>query len=195
MNEKPVYHHLSSLEQGFTLIETMVTLVILAVGLLALGTFYISMIDRQQVAQERMIAVHLAEQVMEFWQHDANDYVPSIDPLDCGLSAGTSQSPNPPPGPPPGFPCTYASLVVTYTILPSISQARAPLPTNPNNGGDPLVSPNPGTFPIRNMQAVVVDTPTPHKSVTPMLKVVKVSWTHKGKDQNPIVLTHIACLK
>jgi len=175
--------------KGFTLIETMVTLVILAVGLLALGVFYISVIDSQQVAQERLRAVHLAEQVMENWQYDANDYVPNIS-SGCVLSVPSSA-----PAYPASVSCAYSSLSVTYAIWSDTFQAQAPLPTNPNSGGAPLVSPNTGTFSIRNMQKVIVDTPTTHNSVTPMLKVVKVSWSHKGKAQQPVVLTHISRLQ
>jgi len=181
------------MEKGFTLIETMATLVILAVGLLALGTFYISLIDRQQVAQERIIAVHLAEQVMEFWQHDTNDYVPTISSA-CVLSTGSSSTPGTIP------PCTPASFPVKYTIQINTTPAQAPLPTKPNGCAasdpasrcKPLVNQNAGAFAIRDMKPVL--TPS-GSSVTPMLKVVKVSWSHKGKARQPIVLTHISSLK
>jgi len=175
--------------KGFTLIEAMVTLIILSVGLLALEKFYISVIDSQQVAQERLMATHLAEQMMEYWQHDANDYVPNIS-SGCALSDRTSA-----PAYPVSVTCTHSLLSVTYTIWSNTSQAQAPLPTNPNNGGAPLVAANGGAFSIRGMQAVVVDTPTTHNSVTPMLKVVKVSWSHKGNAQVPVVLTHISRLQ
>jgi len=176
--------------KGFTLIEAMVSMVILSVGLLALGTLYVNVMDKQQIAQERLMAVHLAEQVMEYWQHDATDYVPNIDST-CRLTPGSSSTPG------TISPCTTPTpFQVTYTISASISQAQAPLPTNPNNGGSPLVSPNPppnpGDFLIRNMQKVTGPAGT---SGVPMLKVVKVSWTHKGKTQTPVVLTHISRLQ
>ncbi len=172
--------------KGFTLIETMVTLVILAVGLLALGTFYISVIDGQQVAQERLMAVHLAEQVMENWQHDANDYAPNIS-SGCVLSVRSSA-----PTYPLSVTCTPSTLAVAYTILSDTSQAQAPLPFNPNDGGGPLVSSNTGNFSIRDMKQVVTAS---GNSVTPRVKVVTVSWLHKGKARTPVVLTHISRLQ
>jgi len=173
--------------KGFTLIETMVTLVILAVGMLALETLYISVIDSQQVAQERLIAVHLAEQVLEDWQYNAKDYVPNISGA-CVLSTRTSK-----PTYPLSVPCTPSTLAVQYTIWSDTSPAQAPLPTNPNDGRAPLLSPNPGSFSIRDMKQVV--TPAGVISAMPMLKVVKVSWKHKGKTQQPVVLTHISRLQ
>ena len=174
--------------KGFTLIETMVTLVILAVGMLALGTFYISMIDGQQVAQERLVAVNLAEQVLEDWQYNPKDYVPNISSA-CVLLTRTSK-----PTYPLSVSCTPSTLAVKYTIWSETSPAQAPLPTNPNDGGAPLLSPNPGTsLSSRDMKPVM--TPAGGSSVMPMLKVVKVSWTHKGKPQKAIVLTHISRLQ
>ncbi len=172
--------------RGFTLIEVMVTLVILAVGMLALETLYISVIDSQHVAQERLVAVHLAEQVLEDWQYNAKDYVPKISST-CILSTRTSK-----PAYPLSVSCTPSTLAVKYAIQASTSPAEAPLPTNPNDGSFPLVSPNPGSFSIRDMKQVM--TPT-GPSAIPMLKVVKVSWTHKGKPEKPIVLTHISRLQ
>lgn len=173
--------------RGFTLIEVMVTLVILAVGMLALETLYISVIDSQHVAQERLVAVNLAEQVLEDWQYNAKDYVPKISST-CILSTRTSK-----PAYPLSVSCTPSTLAVKYAIQASTSPAEAPLPTSPNDGSFPLVSPNPGSFSIRAMKPV--RTPAGASSVTPMLKVVKVSWTHKGRPEKPIVLTHISRLQ
>jgi len=175
--------------QGFTLIETLVTLLILVVGILALETFYISVVDRQQTARERLIAVHLAEEVIEFWQQDASDRVPNMD-ASCFLTVRTAAAPYP-----VSVTCTPPALPIAYTIWSNTTQAQAPLPTNPNQGGTPLVAPNPGNFTIRNMQPVIVNTPATHNSVTPMLKVVRISWFHKGKALPPIVLTHISSLR
>ncbi len=171
--------------EGFTLIEIMVALVILTVGMLALETGYISVINSQQVAQERLMAVHLAEQVLEDWQYNAKDYVPNISST-CVLSARTSK-----PAYPLSVPCTPLTLAVRYTIRANTSPAEAPLPSNPNDGGRPLVAPNRGSFSIRPMKPVMTPAGT---SVMPMLKVVKVSWIHKGKLQIPIVLTQISRL-
>lgn len=172
--------------KGFTLVETMVTLVILSIGMLALGTFYVSVMDSQHVAQERLMAVHLAEQVIEDWQKDSNDRLPNISST-CVLSTRASA-----PSYPVSVTCTPSTLSVAYTIWSNTSQAQAPLPTSPNDGGDPLASANNGTFSIRNIQPLVINGAT---TVTPMLKVVKVTWSHKGVTQTPIVLTHISRLQ
>jgi len=175
--------------KGFSLIETLVTLVILVVGILALETFYISVVDRQQTARERLIAVHLAEEVIEFWQKDASDRVPNIDGS-CFLTTRAAAAAYP-----VSVTCTPPALPIAYTIWSNTTQAQAPLPTSPNQGGTPLVAPNPGNFTIRNMQPVIINTPATHNSVTPMLKVVRISWFHKGKALPPIVLTHISSLR
>ena len=186
--------------RGFTLVETMVTLVILSIGMLALGTFYISLMDSQKVAQERLMAVHLAEQVIEYWQNDASDRYPSVSNT-CSLSAGGSALVS-------GFTasstCTPASFPVAYTIAASASTAQAPLPSHPNNDGDPLVSPpNPNApgsgIAMGNMVQVKINTgtaasPTLKSSVLPLLKRVTVSWSHKGQARN-VTLTHISAVK
>lgn len=173
--------------RGFTLVETMVTLVILSVGMLALGTFYVSVMDSQHIAQERLMAVHLAEQVIEDWQKDSNDRLPNISGT-CVLSTRAST-----PTYPVTVTCTPSALPVAYTIWSNTTQARAPLPTNPNNGGVPLAAPNNrGAFAIDPLVALSINGAT---TVTPMLKVVKVTWSHKGVTQTPIVLTHISRLQ
>jgi len=177
------------LQHGFTLIETLITLVILSVGILALSSFYMTVMDKQQIAQERLVAIHLAEQVMEYWQQDTKDYLPVISGQ-CFLTTRTSQ-----PAYPLTVACTPPALAASFTIWSNASQAQAPLPTNPNNGGNPLVSPNAGSFSIRNMKPVIINTPTTHNSVIPMLKVVRISWSHKGKARPAIVLTHISSLQ
>jgi len=179
-------HCARRMEKGFTLIETMVTLLILVIGILALESFYISVVDRQQTARERLIAVHLAEEVIEFWQQDANDYLPNIDGS-CFLTTRIAATAYP-----VSVTCTPPALPIAYTIWSNTTQAQAPLPTNPNQGGSPLAAPNPGSFSIRNMQPVVTAAGT---SVTPALKAVRISWLHKGKAETPIVLTHISRLQ
>jgi len=53
--------------RGFTLVELLVALVIISVGLLALGAFTIGVLKSDKVAQQRTVAVHLAEQELEKW--------------------------------------------------------------------------------------------------------------------------------
>ncbi|PHQ91690.1 MAG: prepilin-type cleavage/methylation domain-containing protein, partial [Sulfurimonas sp.] len=44
--------------KGFSLIEVMVTMLIVSVGMLALGSFYLSAIQSEGRAQERVVATH-----------------------------------------------------------------------------------------------------------------------------------------
>lgn len=53
--------------KGFTLIETLVALLIISISLLALGAFTIAVLSSDNVAVQRSIAVHLAEKKLEQW--------------------------------------------------------------------------------------------------------------------------------
>lgn len=106
-------------QQGFSLVEILVALVILAFGLLSLGMFNVSVTDHGEVTQERTAAVHLAEQIMEDWQNSSTDSLPSVSctPSSVTLSLGTSTT------------CTPTSgLAVPFTIKPTVVAAMAPLP-------------------------------------------------------------------
>jgi len=123
-------------QRGFSLIEIMVTLVILAFGLLSLGMFNIAVVDDGEVARERTAAVHLAEQIMEQWQHSSTDSLPS---LPCKgstvtLSPGTTSTCTPVQG-----------VAIPFSITPAVMSAKAPLP----NGG--------GNISMKNLTG----TPTP----------------------------------
>jgi len=52
---------------GFTLIELMVTMVIISVSLLALGAFTLAVLSSDNVARQRTVATHIAEQELENW--------------------------------------------------------------------------------------------------------------------------------
>jgi prepilin-type N-terminal cleavage/methylation domain-containing protein len=54
-------------ENGFTLIEAMVAMVISAVILLALGLFTITVMRSDNTAKQRTVATHVAEQQLEQW--------------------------------------------------------------------------------------------------------------------------------
>ena len=187
---------------GFTLIEILITLVIVSVAILSLGSFAISIIDNGQQSRERLSAVHLAEQVLEFWQRDSNDYMPSI-ASDCALTTGSSI-----PSPSVTATCTpTTSVSISYTVVATVAAANAPLPTSPNLGayatwaadnptgtnsalvGVGAGSPNPGTFSIRNMINYNLTG-----SPSPVVKVVTVSWSHKGKALS-VYLTHLTAVQ
>ncbi len=155
---------MDKLQKGFTLIEIMIVLLVTAVALLALGTFSLSVMDSGTQSRERLNAVHLAEQVIEEWQHNSNDYFPTI-AADCSMSAGsavlTAASTSI---------CTPATGVnVSFTIVASVADANAPLPSDLSN--------------FQAMTAMGLGN-------TPMVKLVTVSWPHKGST-NSIYLTHL----
>jgi len=54
-------------EQGFTLIETMVAMVIAAVVLLAMGLFTLSVMRADNTAKQQTVATHVAQQALEQW--------------------------------------------------------------------------------------------------------------------------------
>ncbi|NWF38154.1 prepilin-type N-terminal cleavage/methylation domain-containing protein [Mariprofundus sp. NF] len=162
-------------ERGFTLIEILVALVIVSVGVLALGGFGISIMGSGQVSRERLTAVHLAEQVLEFWQNDANDRPPSIAVGTCGLTTLGAD--------PAGYPVTVsctpdAGIGISYTIVVNRSVAQAPLPSLPNNSFAGIN--NNGAVGVRDMVG----------TITPWTKVVTVSWLNKGNSRS-VFLTHM----
>ena len=173
-------------QRGFTLMEILIVLLMTAVALMALGTFSIAMMDTGTQSRERLMAVHLAEQVVEQWQVDkVNDYPPIVRNNTgtgvCEVVTGTSM---------PAFPYTRtckSSAQTQYTVTMRRTQARAPLPAKPNNvdyfytATKAAHCQNGGSFPD---MCDMAGTPTPY------VKVVEVSWTHKGRS-HMIYLTHL----
>jgi len=163
-----------SSQNGFTLIEIMVTLVIISVGLLALGLFTVITIDQGEVSRERLTAVHLAEQVIEDWQHDANDKPQPVACTPVNVTPAAGKTVN----------CTPVSgAMISYGITLTRSPATAPLaPVAPGNGTSSIA------FGPLTWQG----TATPSNPVN--VKVVNVTWTHKGKS-HAVFLTHITGAK
>jgi prepilin-type N-terminal cleavage/methylation domain-containing protein len=153
---------------GFTLIEILISLVISSVIILSLGRFAITIIDNGQLSRERLSAVHLAEQVLEFWQRDTNDYLPTI-ASDCTLTTASSA-----PGYPSNNTCTPVTGVsIAHTVVASETQASGPLPSN-----------------LSSFQSFTSSGLT----VMPMTKVVTVTWMHKGTSRS-VFLTHLSAVK
>lgn len=153
---------------GFTLIEILVALVISSVIILSLGAFALSIIDNGQVSRERLSAVLLAEQVLESWQRDTNDRLSTI-AADCTLTPAASA-----PSYPVSVTCTPGTGVsIAYTIVADETQVSGPLPSN-LSAFQPFGS---SGF-----------------TVTPMTKVVTVSWAHKGRSRS-VFLTHLSAVK
>ncbi len=154
---------------GFTLIEILIALVIVSVAILSLGSFAVSIIDSGQQSRERLSAVHLAEQVLEFWQRDTNDYVPTL-ATDCALTAATSA-----PSYPVSVTCTPATgVAISYTVVASNTQASGPLPSDLNS--------------FQSFTSAGL-------TLTPMTKVVTVSWLHKGGTTHSVYLTHLTVVQ
>lgn len=153
------------LEKGFTLIEILIALVVVSVGVLALGDFSVSVMSSGQTSRERLTAVHLAEQVLEHWQHDANDYAPVI-AISCGLSDAGSA---------PAYPvttvCTSSTGAGTsFTVVVNETQANGPLPAS--------------------LSTLTAFTRQGYAN-TPKTKVVSVAWTRRGVSRQ-IYLTHLS---
>jgi len=153
--------------RGFTLIEILVTLVIVSVVVLSLGGFTLSMVGSGQVSRERLVAVHLAEQVLEYWQHDTHDNVPTITTSGCSLMAATAT---------PTYPVTVtctSSSGGTFTIKSTEAQATGPLPAN-----------------------LLIFKPFTKQGYTntPYTKLVTITWSHQGKPHS-VYLTHLSEVK
>ncbi len=151
---------------GFTLIEVLVALVIVSVAVLSLGSFTISTVSTGQVSRERLSAVHLAEQVLEFWQHDTNDNAPVIG-AGCALTTGT-------PTMPLSVACTPTTGIgISYTVQAAEVQVSGPLPASLSS--------------FQNFTKQGFNN-------TPQTKLVTVTWSNKGKSHS-IYLTHLSMVK
>jgi len=162
---------------GFTLIEAMVTLLIVSVGMLALGTFYLSLIGSESDAQKRLAAVHMAEQLIEDWQK--NNVLPTPD---CTLTTG-----NPAGQLSIGTSITACQVNMgtknKFDIILNEVSAKGPVP--PNHLNNPNAS-----APNQTRLAVLLTDPTNAGSLAVKVRSVRVSWDHKGQTKF-VVLTSI----
>lgn len=166
---------------GFTLIEVMVTLLIVSVGMLALGAFYSSLIGSESDAQKRLAAVHMAEQLIEDWQK--NSVLPTPD---CTLTTGPSA------GNAAGQLSTGTSITacqvnmgtkIKFDILLKTVSAKGPVPPNHLN--------NPNASALNKTKlAVLLTDPADAGSLAVKVRSVRVSWDHKGQTKF-VVLTSI----
>jgi len=186
------------MKQGFTLVEILVTLVIVSVGMLALGSFYTSMISQESIAQERITAVHMAEQLMEDWSASNTPPTPT-----CKVNGATptlivntgtqnTKTPN----------CVASvGVPIAYTILLREKAAKAPLPVSHPNTPPNIVqtianASAAASTPAAKVAAIAAVTTVPKVSMLTMLQLadanqniiansspvmvrsVQVSWTH-----------------
>jgi len=147
-------------ERGFTLIESMIALMVISIGLLAIGSFTISVMSADALARERIMATHIAEQVLEEWAQTGALATFGITTPATPVSIADTDTQT----------ATYtptAVVSVAYTISATANAMIAPLPDGAGNVADSML------------------TGTP----TPIEKEVTVSWTHKGKAYS-ISLSH-----
>jgi len=161
--------------EGFTLIEILVALVIVSVGVLALGSFSISTLGSGQVSRERLTAVHLAEQLLEEWQK--TDVLPTLDTNYCASLATWVQSTGDTSLPCPPIPGVIIKSEATCVPLfgaklsYTISTTESPVCGPPKTGGNAFA---------------IFSAATPPKT-----KLVKVSWTRRGKTRS-VFLSHVS---
>ncbi|MDQ7003886.1 MAG: prepilin-type N-terminal cleavage/methylation domain-containing protein [Ghiorsea sp.] len=161
-------------DKGFSLVEVMITLLMVTVGMLALGSFYLASIKSERMAQERVSAVHLAEQILEDWQ--STNTLPTPDCKVAGVAAGALV-----------LDTTTASCVLNngipapFDILISESPVKAPIPSGHLRHSTGAGAPEMGNL---------LQDPTNVGSATVSVRTVQVSWTIDGATRN-VMLTHI----
>ncbi|MBL1353690.1 MAG: type II secretion system protein [Zetaproteobacteria bacterium] len=170
---------------GFTLIEILVTLVIVSVGMLALGTFFASSIRTEGIAQERIAAVHMAEQLIESWQNTNTPPTPdcSVAGVQAGILVVGTTLAN----------CRANNGVpVVFSLLLSQTAATAPLPSShPSYAAGVVIAGLPTTVKVGTMlQGLDIYGTVINGSLAVDVRTASVSWQHSGKSYN-VYLTHI----
>ncbi|MDQ6961195.1 MAG: type II secretion system protein [Mariprofundaceae bacterium] len=62
-----MHRRFNSSEKGFTLIEAIMAMAIISIAMLGLGSFTISIMEKDKLAHDRNQAVQIASQVLEEW--------------------------------------------------------------------------------------------------------------------------------
>jgi len=169
-------------QRGFTLVEILVALVIISVGMLALGSFYTSMIQQESVAQERIEAVNMAEQLIEDWERTNTPPTPNCTAAQP-LVVGTQLKG-----------CTVAvgqGVPVSFDILINERAAQAPLPVSHPNNPSMVVTDSSGVGMYPMLQQADVYGNVIQNSPPVMVRSVKISWIHGTQKPQPVLLTHI----
>jgi len=173
-----------SFERGFTLIEILVALVIVSVGVLALGSFGVSSMSSGQTSRERLTAVHMAEQIIEAWQ--STDSLPILGTDYCQTATAWSTSTATSVAP---CPTTDTITTSTATCAPtsgakisySITAKEARVCGAPAAGGNAMAF-----FGTTSVMGSTISNANPPKT-----KVVTVSWTRRGVTRS-VYLTHLS---
>jgi len=116
-----------SRDDGFTLIETVVAMVIIMIIMLGSSSFITWSLSQDSLARERTIATHVAEKLMEEWAatNDLNSYGFTVAPGAGGTTTKTF---------------TVPELNTTLTLVAKTSVMKAPSPdasANPDLTGTP----------------------------------------------------------
>ncbi len=157
-------------EGGFTLIESMVTLVVISAGLLALGSFTIGVLRSDATARARIVATHVAEQMLEEWS--ATGDLDTTFGFSVPAAPTNSSSTNTQTG---SYPAS--DINITYALTASVTRMVADLPNGVRNGtGTPT--------------SAMLDGAT----TTPVEKKVTVSWTRDGRTHS-VYLTHVTVMQ
>jgi prepilin-type N-terminal cleavage/methylation domain-containing protein len=168
------------LSKGFSLIEMLVTVTIVSIGMLALGSFYMASVNAESAAQQRLTAVHMAEQIIEDWQN--TNILPTPNCKIAGVAAVQLVLST------PAAPASIVNCVpndgipLPFTIVVEEIPAQAPIPNAH------LLYPG-----VAGGQPVMGELLTIPNSVnSPHVKVRKVtlSWSEKAQIKS-IFLTHI----
>jgi len=171
-------------DSGFTLMEIMVALVVISVGVLAIGSFGISSITSGQTSRERLTAVHLAEQVIEVWQ--SSDVLPTLTTDYCQTATAWTTTTASTVAPCPTTDTITTSTAtcaplsgekIAYTITAKQSRVCGP----PAAGGNAMAF-----FGTTSAMGATIANAAPPKT-----KVVTVSWTRKGVSHS-VYLTHLS---
>ncbi len=72
-------------EHGFTLIETMLAIAIMAIGLLALASLQVTAINGNAQSKKRTLALALAEDKIETYRHTAYASIPAGQEVETNL--------------------------------------------------------------------------------------------------------------
>ncbi len=136
------------------MVEVMVAVTIVTVGVLALQAFYTGILRSEQLSQDRIIAVHMAEQIIEEWQQ--SNILPKVN---C------TTNPKTPLTLATATLCTPSNSTGTvFSITPTSVTAQAPFAKAA------------GQVVWGNMVAMA--------GITPKIRTVTVSWDYKGQPKS-----------
>ncbi len=103
-------------KEGFSLLEVLISLVILAVGLLALAMFQVTAIKGNAIASKWTVATQLSQDQLEDFRHAALEPASSLRRRPASIPARCSRSTPPCPGPREPPIRTTSPMSTYYTV-------------------------------------------------------------------------------